>query len=142
MANNTCFMERRASYASIAQGIDVRGNQVRFYDASTIAEWLKAEAHGDTKLAALFERRLMPEMRAAFEVWKRTDPLHNPSAPPSPMLMPEYHNVAAEQSAKLNQQAAEIFEQGTDARQRAYQYVRQCCYWLRLSQRFKDCRDP
>lgn len=49
-----------------AQGIDVRGNQVRFYDASTIAEWLKAEAHGDTKLAALFERRLMPEMRAAF----------------------------------------------------------------------------
>jgi hypothetical protein len=62
------------------------------------------------------------------------------------MLMPEYHNVAAEQSAKLNQQAAEIFEQGTKARQRVDQYVRVAVFLATvlllaaISQRFKTAK--
>jgi len=39
-----------------AQGMEVRGNQIQMYDALTVTEWLKAEAHGDTKLAELFEK--------------------------------------------------------------------------------------
>jgi hypothetical protein len=60
--------------------------------------------------------------------------------------MPEYHNVAAEQSAKLNQQAAGIFEQGTEASQRADQYVRVTVFLATvlllaaISQRFKAAK--
>lgn len=59
------------------QGMELRGNQIQMYDALTVAEWLKAEAHGDKKLAELFERRLFPEFHPAFEAWKETDPIHN-----------------------------------------------------------------
>jgi hypothetical protein len=107
-----------------AQGTAARGTQVQLYDGLTVTEWLKAEAHGDTKLAALFERRLLPEFRPAFEAWKATDPIHNPNAPAGPVLMPQYHNEAAEKAEKMDQDASEIFEVGTQARERADQYVR------------------
>jgi hypothetical protein len=118
------FYGRASKLRGDAQGIDVRGNQVRFYDAATVAWWLQAEGSGNVKLAELFERRILPDLRPAFEAWKQTDPLHNPEAPASPMLMPQYHNAAAEQSAKMNQEASAAFDQGTQARERADQYVR------------------
>ena len=99
-------------------------NQERLYNASTVVEWLKAEANNDKKLTALFERRFLPEFRPAFEAWKKTDPLNNPNAPPGPQLMAEYRSSKAEQAARLNDQATEAFEQGTRGRQYADQYVR------------------
>jgi len=107
-----------------AQGLEVQSNQEMMYDAATVVEWLKAEAHDDTRLADLFERRLLPEFRPAFEAWKKTDPIHNPDAPAGPTKMPEYHNITAERAASLNQQAAEVFEQGTQSREWADKYVR------------------
>jgi hypothetical protein len=107
-----------------AQATDLRSNQERAYNASVVVEWLTAQVHGETKLADLFERRLLPEFRSAFDAWKKTDPVHNPDAPAGPALMPEYHNVTAEQAAELNKEASELFEQGTAARERADQYVR------------------
>ncbi len=107
-----------------AQGLSVRSDQERVYDASNVVEWLKAEAHGETNLAELFERRFLPEFRPAFDAWKKTDPIHNPNAPAGPSLMPEYRNTVAEQSGKLNQEASELFERGTSARERGDEYVR------------------
>ncbi len=107
-----------------AQSMEVQSNQERIYDAATVVEWLKAEANGQTRLADIFERRLLPEFRPAFEAWKKTDPVHNPNAPAGPAQMPEYHDTMAEQAAKMNQQASEIFEQGTQAREWAEKYVR------------------
>jgi len=107
-----------------AQGLELRGNQVQIYDALTVDEWLKAKASGDARLAELFERRLLADFRPAFEAWKQTDPLNNPHSPAFPNSMPEYHNVAAEQSAERNEEATRVFEQGTEARERADQYVR------------------
>jgi hypothetical protein len=119
------FLYGRANRLRIeAQGAATLGNQFQIYDGLTVDEWLKAHAHGDAKLAELFERRLLAQFRPAFEAWKQTDPLHNPNAPAGPMLMKEYHNTAAEQSAKLDREATEAFEQGTQARERADQYVR------------------
>src|SRR5438876_4767069 len=40
-----------------AEGAATYANQQRLYNASTVVEWLKAEAHGDKKLADIFERR-------------------------------------------------------------------------------------
>src|ERR1700742_246915 len=70
-----------------AEGITTYANQERLYNAATVVEWLKAEAHSDKKLADLFERRLLPEFRPAFESWKKTDPINNPDAPAGPELM-------------------------------------------------------
>src|SRR5277367_1369893 len=107
-----------------AEGAATYGNQERLYNASTVVEWLKAEAHGDQKLAGLFERRFLPEFRPAFEAWKKTDPVNNPNALAGPQLMAEYRNSKTEEAAKLNDQATEVFEQGTRARQHSDEYVR------------------
>jgi hypothetical protein len=107
-----------------AEGLEVRSNQERQYNAATVDEWLETEARGETKLSGLFERRFLPEFRPAFEAWKKTDPIHNPNAPAGPSLMPEYRNPKAEEAARMNQEASELFERGTSARERADDYVR------------------
>ena len=107
-----------------AEGLSTYANQERLYDASTVVEWLKAEAHGDKKLADLFERRFLPEFRPAFEAWKKTDPINNPNAPPGPQVMEAFHTSKTEQAAQLNEQATEVFEQGTRDRQYSDDYVR------------------
>jgi hypothetical protein len=121
-------------------------NQERLYNASTVAAWLEAEDHGDKKLANPFERRFLPEFRPAFESWKKTDPLNNINAPAGPQLMPEYRSSKAEAAAKLNDQASEVFEQGTRGRQKADEYVRATVtlatvlLLIAISQRFKTPR--
>lgn len=106
------------------QALDLQANQEKMYDAATVVEWIKASARGESKLADLFERRLLPEFRPAFEHWKTTDPIHNPNAPAGPILMPEYRNARAEEAARKNQEASKLFEQGTLAREHADDYVR------------------
>lgn len=107
-----------------AEEMELQSNQERMYDAATVVEWLKAEVSGQTQLADIFERRLLPEFRPAFEAWKKTDPVHNLNAPAGPAQMPEYRNTMAGQAAKMNQQASEIFQQGIQAREWAEKYVR------------------
>src|SRR5271165_4620071 len=75
-----------------AEGAATYANQERLYNASTVVEWLKAEAHDDKKLTGIFERRFLPEFRAAFEAWKKTDPVNDPNAPAGPQLMPQYRS--------------------------------------------------
>jgi hypothetical protein len=107
-----------------AEGAATFANQERLYNASTVVEWLKAEAHSDNKLADLFERRLLPEFRPAFEAWKKTDPLNNPNAPAGPQLMGEYRSSKTEAAAKLNDQASAVFDEGTKGREISDRYVR------------------
>lgn len=107
-----------------AEGASTYANQERLYNASTVVEWLTAEAHGDTKLAELFERRFLPEFRPAFDAWKKTDPINNINAPAGPQFMREYRSSKTDQGAKLNDRATEVFDQGTIARQLSDKYVR------------------
>jgi hypothetical protein len=126
-----------------AEGAATYANQERLYNASTVVEWLKAEAHGDKKLADLFERRILPEFRPAFEAWKNTDPVNNPSAPPGPQMMTVYRSSKTEEAAKLNDQATAVFEEGTRDRQLSDEYVRvtvtlaTVLLLMAISQRFK-----
>src|SRR5579862_7268842 len=108
----------------VAEGAAAFANQERLYNASTVVEWLKAEAHGDKKLADLFERRFLPEFRPAFEAWKKTDPLNNPTAPAGPQLMTEYRSAKTEEASALNEKASLVFDQGTKARDDSDLYVR------------------
>jgi hypothetical protein len=126
-----------------AEGAATFANQERLYNASTVVEWLKAQAHNDKKLTVIFERRFLPEFRPAFEAWKKTDPLNNPNAPAGPQLMPEYRSSKTEMAARLNDQATEVFDQGTRGRENADQYVRATVMLatvlllIAISQRFK-----
>src|SRR5215469_2726256 len=106
-----------------AEAAAVYANQERLYNASTVVEWLKAQASGERKLAEIFERRLLPEFRPAFEAWKKTDPLNNAGAPVGPMFMPEYRSAKTEEAAKLNAQATGVFEEGNLARRHSDDYV-------------------
>ncbi len=130
-------------YRVQAEGAATTANQERLYNASTVVEWLKAEASGSKKLADLFERRFLPEFRPAFESWKNTDPLNNPNAPPGPFFMPEYRSSQAEEASRLNEQATKTFEQGDQARGHSDQYVRvtvtlaTVLLLMAISQRFK-----
>src|SRR5579863_9170614 len=126
-----------------AEGAATYANQERLYNASTVVEWLKAEAQNDKKLTSLFERRFLPEYRPAFEAWKKTDPLNNPNAPAGPQLMAEYRSSKTEQAARLNDQATEVFDQGTRDREHADEFVRATVtlatvlLLIAISQRFK-----
>ncbi|HKD85409.1 MAG TPA: hypothetical protein VKB58_11730 [Terriglobales bacterium] len=126
-----------------AEGLTTTANQERLYNASTVAQWLTAEAQGNQRLADIFERRFLPEFRPAFEAWKKTDPLHNPNAPAGPQLMGEFHSAKMDEAAKLSEESSELFERGTAARHRADQYVRvtvllaTVLLLMAISQRFK-----
>jgi hypothetical protein len=126
-----------------AEGALNYATQERLYEAMSVSEWVRAEAQGQQKLADMFERRVLPEFRPAFEAWKQTDPLNNPDAPAGPQLMPQYRNAKAEEAARLNQQASDAFEQGNLARQHSDDYVRvtvllaTVLLLLAISQRFK-----
>lgn len=126
-----------------AQGMATRGGQEQIYDASSVSEWIKAESAGQHKLAELFKRRLRPEFRVAFDAWVKLDPLNNPDAPAGPLLMPEYHNSHAEESARLSEEATKAFEQGAKARSMSDNYVRvtvllaTVLLLVAISQRFK-----
>jgi len=129
-----------------AQGLSGRSGQEQMYDASAVAEWIKADASGNHKVADIFERRMLPEFRPAFEAWKKMDPLNNPSAPPGPAMMPEYHNANQEAAIKRSEEAGEAFEQGSAARGVSDKYVRSTValatvlLLIAISQRFKTQR--
>jgi len=126
-----------------AEAALLTANQERLYTASTVVEWLKAEATGQKELATMFERRVLPEFRPAFEEWVRTKPLTNPDAPPGPFFMPHYRSAKTEEADRLNADATEQFDQGNDARSHSDQYVRvtvtlaTVLLLLAISQRFK-----
>ncbi len=107
-----------------AQGAQNRSGQEQIYDASSVAEWIKASAAHDKNLVQIFERRFRPEFRPAFEAWRNTNPLTNPNSPPGPLMMPQYRNADMEKAAKLGEEAAALYEEGSKARGTSDDYVR------------------
>jgi hypothetical protein len=126
------------------QALEIEANQLHQYHAATVIEWIKAQARGETRLADLFERRMFPEFRPAFEAWKNTDPLHNPSAPAGPFLMRGFKDVRAELASQKNREATDLFEKGSQAREHADDYVRVTVFLATvllltaISQRFRS----
>jgi hypothetical protein len=132
-----------SKYRVEANSATTLSGQQRLYDTSTFGFWLQEKAQGDEADARLFERRFRPEYRPAFEAWLKTDPLHNPKAPPGPIFMPQYRNAAAERAVARERQAATAFEEGTAAREKGDKYLRNTIllatvlFLTALAQRFK-----
>jgi hypothetical protein len=127
----------------LADQAATRAGQERLYDSSVFTSWLQAKATSEGALAQQFERRFRPEFRPAFNAWLATDPFHNSSAPPGPLLMPQYHNAEEARQAVLGRRASAAFAAGTEARQTGDRYLRNTVllatvlFLTAVAQRFK-----
>ncbi len=119
------------------------GGQQKLLDVTTFNTWIEAKNDHRADLAALYERRFSPEFTVAFDAWLAADPFTNPDVPPGPSFMPEYVNPQIEQGEQLNVQATQVFDEGTDARGIADDYIRttvvlaSVLFLLAIAQRFK-----
>lgn len=132
-----------SKYRALENKAATRSGQEQLYDTTTFGFWLQSTAQGDREAAVLFRRRFRPEYRPAFSAWLKTDPIHNPNAPAGPLLMPQYHNAAAERAAAYDEKASAAFEAGTKARERGDKYLRNTVllatvlFLTALAQKFK-----
>ncbi len=92
-------------------------------DVGLFTNWINAFAAEDTRLTNFYEQRFREEFKPAFEAWLATEPVNNPDAPSSPFDMPEYKVSLAEESALLENQAAEKFAQGEEANEVSDNYI-------------------
>jgi len=120
---NALLYGQASTYRVTANQLATLGGQARLFDVVTFNTWIQATTAGNDKLAALYAQRFSPEYRVAFDAWLKTNPTHNPHAPPGPTFMPEYHNHLIEQAASIDRQASTAFAHGTVARERGDQCV-------------------
>jgi hypothetical protein len=116
---------------AIASATTVRGQeqqtlagQEHLYDIVTFDTWLEARHRGDDVIAGAFEKRFRPEFAVAFTAWLKTDPFHDPKAPPGPSFMPEYQSARLAKARELTAEAKVHFERGVATRQTGDEYVR------------------
>jgi hypothetical protein len=115
---------RSSSVTVMAQEKATLAGQDRLYDIVTFNGWVAATASGNKQLSALYEHRFRPEYAVAFLAWQKMDPLHNVSAPPGPIFMPQYTNANAQQSLNLAREAQSYFEKGVSTRETGDHYVK------------------
>lgn len=97
--------------------------QLTQIDIGLFTNWINAYANDNQVLVEFYEERFREEFKPAFEAWLTTDPKDNPEAPPSPFVMPEYSVSFAEEAARLEQEAAKTFEEGSEANQTSDDYI-------------------
>ncbi len=74
----------------------------RNFDSSTFNAWFIAYTLGNHQKMAIAERRFRDEFKPAFAAWWATKPESNPSAPPGPTYMPQYHLADSDKAATLD----------------------------------------
>ena len=94
------------------------------FDSATFNAWFTAYVVGNEAAMNVAMRRFRPQFRVAFDAWLATDPFNNGNAPPGPTYMPQYQRPDQERAATLDAQADAIGARGTDAADRADQYIR------------------
>jgi hypothetical protein len=121
------FQARSYAQASTARALANRastlGGQERIQDLLNFNRWLEEDTNGDQKLADLYVRRFRPEFRPAFQAWLAEDPLNNPKAIATPLLMPQYKLANMEKADRLEAIGDHRFEQGKDATEHADAYI-------------------
>lgn len=95
---------------------NVRGGQLQLGDLMLVNGWFNATETGNRKLATDYRRRFRPAFRPVFNAWLALDPLRNPSAPPGPTYMPQYHPAPFAAAVALNTRADRVFAEGTQAK--------------------------
>jgi hypothetical protein len=88
--------------AARAQGLAQGQTQV---DIAMFFKWVDATSADDAELADFYADRFRPEFVPAFDAWLATDPLVDPSAPPTPFAMDEYRLEATAEAQRLDADA-------------------------------------
>ena len=103
--------------------VATRAGQLEAIDILSFSQWLNAYAVDNKKLAAFYSERFRPEFTPAFKAWVATKPQDNPSAPPTPFVMPDYQSAAMRQADALEVQAGEAFEKGEQAKHDSNEFI-------------------
>ena len=130
----------QSSVAAISSG------QAGLLDVLLFNDWLTATLSGNTKQAALDERRFRPQFVPVFQAWIALDPLNNTAAPASPILMPQYHQMNDAVAAQKDAEAEALFATGQAANQQSDDYILTTVllaaglFFIALSQRFENIK--
>jgi hypothetical protein len=85
--------------AARAQGLSQAQTQV---DVATFIAWADADQSGEGKVADFYVARFRDEFRPAYDAWRATQPLTNPSSPPTPFAMKEYQVASRDEAERLD----------------------------------------
>ncbi len=105
------------SSAARTHAAQLRGaaNQYRLADLSLLERYVDATLGGDTTTADFYAQRFSPALRPAYDAWIALDPFDDPSAPPSPLTMPEYQVPQDAEAQQLEERADQLFDDGEKA---------------------------
>lgn len=113
-----------------ASGIRAQATQLRntaylqaIADTGTLRDWETAYIANDEAAMAFYWSRFTPELATAAEAWLALDPLNNPDAPRSPLLMPGYRQSTLDEATALDAEADRLATKGEEANGRAGRYV-------------------
>jgi hypothetical protein len=140
---NALYYEQSSREHTLATRQTTLAGQQLIYDTTTLNSWDTAVTEGHTQLAARLARRFTPDYRAAFESWVKLDPIHDPSAPPSPSAMPGYRSLNSAAATRLDARSETTFDEGTEARHTSHDYLRgtvllaTVLFLIALAQRFR-----
>jgi hypothetical protein len=121
-------LARASTARTQASNANLDALTTRNFDSSTFEAWFTAYVAKNQVAMTVAERRVRPEFRVAFDAWQRTDPEHNPAAPPGPTYMPEYKQPEQDRANGLNAEADHLYAEGASAGTHADQYVRVTVY--------------
>ena len=117
-------LARASTARTEASNANLNALTMRNFDSSTFEAWFAAYVANNEQAMTVAERRFRPEFRVAFDAWERTDPEHDPNAPPGPTYMPEYKQPEQDQASALNAEADRLYAEGATAGTHADEYVR------------------
>lgn len=100
-----------------------QAGQIGQVDIGLFANWINAFATDNQELATFYQERFRDDFNIAFEAWLATNPRNNPEAPDTPFSMPEYRISQAEDAARLETEAEEMFAAGSEANQTSDDYI-------------------
>ncbi|WP_235933870.1 hypothetical protein [Agromyces humi] len=100
-----------------ATDADGEAREARVVDLIIYAEWVTANAQGDTALADQIQARFTPHFRVAFDAWQADD-----EAEPGPFAMAEYVPPGTEESAERSAYAEARFADALEDTERGDNY--------------------
>lgn len=98
-------------------------NQYRLADLTVFQNYIDAVIRGDEEIATFYRDRFRDEFDVAFQAWIALKPLENPSAPPSPLAMPEYVLAADQAAREFEARADALFAEGERANDHSDTYT-------------------
>ncbi len=105
--------------------IEIFQNANLISDVIVFTEWINAISNSDQFQAGFLERRFRSEFMPAFNTWLNGSRPNSPDSLPSgsPFVLPEYSLIKYNESTRLENEANQAFNKGSDANENGDQYI-------------------